>query len=66
MWDKLGKEGSLPFEKNPKGAVSAPSKQSKTELEEEKKKRKGYLRYNRSKYGISGDKSEPELIEVEE
>jgi hypothetical protein len=35
------------------------------DLEEEKKKRKTYLKYNRAKNGIFGDKNEPELIEKE-
>lgn len=34
-------------------------------LEEEKKKRQKYLKYNRGKFGIFGDKNEPELIERE-
>lgn len=58
MWDKVG-EGRLPFEKN------EVATNDRDKLEEEKKKRKTYLKYNRAKNGIFGDKTEPELIEEE-
>jgi hypothetical protein len=60
MWDKVGEKGKLPFEKN---EVATNEKQ--VDLEEEKKKRKTFLKYNRGKNGIFGDKNEPELIEKE-
>lgn len=60
MWEEVGKKGKLPFGKN---EVATNEKQ--VDLEEEKKKRKTYLKYNRGKFGIFGDKSEKELIEKE-
>lgn len=60
FWDNVGKEGKLP--QNTQGKVEAPQKDA---LEEEKKKRKTYLKYNRAKNGIFGDNKEPELIEKE-
>lgn len=60
MWDQVGKKGKLPFEKN-----EVAANDSAKATEEEKKKRKTYLKYNRGRNGLFGDKSEPELIEKE-
>lgn len=62
LFKNIGKKGNLPFKENKQGAVNAPTKMTEEEMEEEKKKREGYLRYNRKKNGIFGDKNEPELI----
>lgn len=63
LFDEIGKKGNLPFKDNKQGAVNAPSVATREELDEEKKKRKSVLRYNRGKNGIFGDKSESELVE---
>lgn len=61
MWDDLGKKGRLP--QNNQGTIEKTSE--KKALEEEQKKRKTYLKYNRAKHGVFGDKSQPDLIEKE-
>jgi hypothetical protein len=45
MWEELGGKGKIP--QNRKGTVNTTQKMLPGELEEESKKRKTYLRYNR-------------------